>query len=87
MAGMRDRSTGDLLVLMLAVTVCVAIIVGEVGILILEGVDSSIDTSVAGGTIGQIINTLVGLVAGYLAGRTETGRIRRAKRDEKDDEV
>lgn len=81
---MKRRSTGDLLVLMLAVTVCVTIIVGEVGILILEGIDSTIDTSVAGGTIGQIINTLVGLVAGYLAGRTETGRIRRSDRREED---
>jgi outer membrane lipoprotein SlyB len=84
---MKRRSTGDLLVLMLAVTVCSAIIVGEVGILILKGIDSSIDTSVAGGTIGQIINTLVGLVAGYLAGRTETGRIRRTDRREEDTEA
>lgn len=81
---MKDRSTGDLLVILLALTVCVTIIVGEVGILVLEGIDSAIDTSVAGGTIGQIINTLVGLVAGYLAGRTETGRVRRSERREED---
>lgn len=79
---MRDRSTADLLVLMLAVTVCVAIIVGEVGIVVVQLVDKDADTSSAGGTIGQIINTLVGMVAGYLAGRTEVARIRRKQDDE-----
>jgi hypothetical protein len=83
-AWIKDRSTADLLVVMLATTVCVAIIVGEVGIIVIEAVSPETDTSVAGGTIGDIINTLVGMIAGYLAGRTEVARIRR-KREEDDE--
>jgi hypothetical protein len=85
MPWMRDRSTADLLVMMLAGTVCVAIIVGEVGIVVVQLTNSDADTSHAGGTIGQIINTLVGMVAGYLAGRTEVARIRRNRRDDQED--
>jgi hypothetical protein len=81
---MRDRSTADVLVMMLATTVCVAIIVGEVGIVIIEAVNPETDTSTAGGAIGDIINTLVGMVAGYLAGRTEVARIRRKREDDEE---
>jgi len=82
MSWIKDRSTADLLVMMLAATVCVAIIVGQVGIVVVHVISPSADTSTAGSIVGQIINTLVGLVAGYMAGRTEVARIRRRREDE-----
>lgn len=79
MPWLKDRSTADVLVMLLATTVCVAIIVGEVGIIVIEAASPDTDTSAASGTIGDIINTLVGMIAGYLAGRTEVARLRRRR--------
>lgn len=71
MSPLGDRSTTDLLVLLIAGTIATAVLLVVVGVTILEIVDSSIDTAGAAALIGQILNTLVGLLAGFLAGRTE----------------
>ena len=81
-----DRSTADLLVLIIAATICVAVLVALVGVLAIEYHSPSNDISKAVGNLNDIINTLIGLMAGYLAGRTEVSRVRR-RRDEDDDEV
>lgn len=71
---LRDRSTSDLLVLMIAGVVCV-IVVGSTGVLIVgEIIDPDVDRSDAASQINDIINTLIGLLAGFLAGRTEMVR-------------
>jgi hypothetical protein len=74
MPPLRDRSTGDLLILMLAALIVVSVLISTIGIVIIEIARPDQDTGHAGAVIANIINTLVGLVAGYLAGRTESSR-------------
>jgi hypothetical protein len=70
MVRFRDRSTGDILVLMIAGTIC--------GGLIAVGVAGTVFAFVNPGTslegparyIADITNTLIGLLAGFLAGTT-----------------
>jgi len=71
---MRGRSTGDLLVLMVAATVCTVLVVGVIGLGILAVARPSEDLSRAFSAVGSVLSTLVGIVAGYLAGRTDRGR-------------
>lgn len=71
MAKIRDRSTGDLLVMMVAGTVCFMVLVTGVTIMIVEIVDAKADTSTAVRQVTGIVNTLIGLLAGFLAGRTD----------------
>lgn len=70
MARLRDRSTGDLLVLMVTMTVCVAILASGVTIVVVELTNPQTDTEAGLRTITGIINTLIGLIAGFLAGKT-----------------
>lgn len=71
MARIRDRSTGDLLVLMVAGTVCFTVLGTVIAIAAIEIVNSKTDTSAAVRSVTGIINTLIGLLAGFLAGRTD----------------
>jgi hypothetical protein len=66
------RSTTDLLLLMIAGTVCLVILFvgGAVFVLELRGSD----TSKLAGNLTDVVNTLVGLLAGFLAGRTDRRR-------------
>ena len=70
MARIRDRSTGDLLVLMVTATVCLAIFASGVTIVIVEIVNPKTDTTDGLQSITGIINTMIGLIAGFLAGKT-----------------
>lgn len=82
MARLRDRSTGDLLVLMIAGTVCFMVISTGAAIVVIEIVNPSSDTSSAVRQVTGIINTLIGLLAGFLAGRTDM-TIQQQQRDRK----
>jgi hypothetical protein len=72
MGKVRDRTTGDLLVLMIAGTVCGVVLLVSLSLIVEAWVHPEADTSGASAAIGDVINTLVGLLAGFLAGRTET---------------
>lgn len=74
MATIRERSTTDLLILLIASTICFSVLAAGATIGIIEIRDPSVDTSGAQGTLGDIINTMIGLLAGFLAGRTEQKR-------------
>lgn len=67
---LRDRSTGDLLVLMVTMTVCATILLSGAVILVTEIINPETDTSDGLRTITGILNTLIGLIAGFLAGKT-----------------
>jgi hypothetical protein len=71
MKRLRDRSTGDILVLMVAGTVCVSVMLTGATITVVEVFHPSTDTSGAVRAVSGIINTLIGLLAGFLAGRTD----------------
>jgi hypothetical protein len=66
----RDRNTSDLLVLMVAGTICFTVISGGTAVIILEIVRPDVDTSAATRSLVGIVNTLIGLLAGFLAGKT-----------------
>jgi hypothetical protein len=70
---LRDRSTGDLLVLLLAGTICLSVLAAGATIAVLQ--IQGDDTSRAAGLLSDVVNTLIGLLAGFLAGRTETARV------------
>jgi hypothetical protein len=80
---LRDRSTGDLLVLMIAGTVCFAVLATGAAIFAAELINPDVDTSGPSGQVGDVINTLIGLLAGFLAGRTDAVKARHELEDYK----
>lgn len=66
---LRDRPTGDLLVMMIAMTICLVVLGAMSGVLLLvvfrpdETLIARIVTAIVG-----TVNTLIGLLAGYIAG-------------------
>jgi len=69
---MRDRSTGEIMVFMVAATVCGSVVVGMGAIIIVSIVNPGFDGGEAARQISDLLNTLVGLLAGFLAGRTDS---------------
>lgn len=80
---MRGRSTTDLLILMIAGTICFAVLASGATIAAIEVKSSGqADTSVAFKSLTDVLNTLIGLLAGFLAGRTQSVQeTRRTKRE------
>lgn len=74
---MSQRTTGELLILAIAGTVCISILLSVIGIGLIEIVHPESDTARAVALIANILNTLVGIVAGFLAGRTDVNVRRR----------
>ena len=72
----RDRPTGDLLVLMIAGTVCFAVLATGAVIFLAEVFKPNVDTSAPARQVADVINTLIGLLAGFLAGRTDAVKAR-----------
>ncbi len=71
MARLRDRPTTDLLVLMVAGTICASVLFGGLtaGFLLIFRPES--DTGKVVVLISDVLNTLIGLLAGFLAGRSD----------------
>src|SRR5262245_2661353 len=65
------RTTGDLLVLMVAGTVCLTVLITVCALVVIRILDPDADTSSATAVVGDVINTLIGLLAGFMAGRTD----------------
>ena len=72
MARLRDRSTTDLLILLIAGTICFSVLASGALIAILAIVRPESKTAGATAILSDTINTLIGLLAGFLAGRTQT---------------
>ena len=75
----RRRTTGDLLILLIAGTVCFSVIASGAGLFIVTVVHPDRDTSNGFHAISDVINTLIGLLAGFLAGRTDANITREAR--------
>ena len=67
----RDRTTGDLLILIITGIIGSAVVLGIVLIGVVALFRPGTDTSAVGGTITSVISILIGLLAGFLAGRTD----------------
>lgn len=67
---LMDRSTGDLLVLMVAGTICFTVIASGASIIVVELIHPEQDTTAASKSIVGIVNLLIGILAGFLAGKT-----------------
>lgn len=65
----RDRPTGDILVLMIAITVCSSVLASGVVIAIVMIKNPTADLTVWISRITGTVNTMIGLLAGFLAGR------------------
>lgn len=70
-AALLNRSTGEIIVLLLAVTICIGIGASTIFLGVIEIIDPSIDTSQPLSVVSDTVNTLIGVMAGFLAGRTE----------------
>jgi hypothetical protein len=67
---LRDRPTGDLLVLLVAGTICAGVLLGGAALIVSAFVQPEVDVSGGARAVAGVINTLVGLLAGFLAGKT-----------------
>jgi hypothetical protein len=74
---LRDRDTGDLLVLIVAGTICGVVIFTAVGSFAFKLLNPDADINKTFVLVADILNTLIGLLAGFLAGRAEVGAKRR----------
>jgi flagellar basal body-associated protein FliL len=78
------RSTGDLLVLLIASTICFFVVATGVALAFLAFIHPEQDTSHAAQVVIDVINMLFGLMAGFLAGRTDYLRVREEREMLKD---
>jgi hypothetical protein len=66
-----DRTTGDLLIMVVASTVCLSVLAAGFALFIVTLMYPERDTSQGFHAISDVVNTLIGLLAGFLAGRTD----------------
>ena len=67
------RPTTDVLLLIVAGTISLAVLLAVVAVGIAELLHPEGDTSTAAAALSGVISTLVGLLAGFLAGRARGG--------------
>ena len=69
MTHFRDRSTSDIIVMLLTVVVCVILVIAMVGLIVLEIYRPNTDIGLLSQRVGTLISSLIGAIIGYLAGR------------------
>lgn len=69
MAGLSDRPTSDLVVLILATAVGLVILFTGLGLTVLEFVRPAADVAVAVQAFQDVVAAITGAVIGYIAGR------------------
>ena len=74
----KDRSTADILIIMISGTICAAVLLTGAGITLLAILQPDRDLSQSITALSSIVNVLLGLLAGFIAGR---GSIKRDKND------
>lgn len=77
-AAVRSRSTGDILMLVVAATICFSVLTIGATVAFIRVANPEQDVSAGAAFISDTINTLIGLLAGFLAGRTDATAQRRA---------
>lgn len=68
---LRDRSTGEIMVIAITLTVCFGVIASGtfVGIIVLFRPEVDVTPWIT--RVTGLLNTMIGLLAGFLAGRTD----------------
>lgn len=66
--GLTERSTSDLLILLVASTICFTVCAAGVGIFVLALAYPERDLAGVVSALAYILNTLLGLLAGYFIG-------------------
>jgi hypothetical protein len=82
MARLRDRSTGDLLVLMIAGTVCGGLVATGVVGAVFAFAHPEANLEGPARYIADVTNTLIGLLAGFLAGASTASSVVGRKKPE-----
>jgi len=82
MRRLLERPTGEILVLIIAGTICGGVCVGGLGIIIFMFLNPNAETLAATRLIAGIMNTLIGLLAGFLAGATQAANSQPKKPDD-----
>jgi hypothetical protein len=68
---MKGRTTTDVLILLVAGTICFAILATGAAVAALNIARPGVDTSTSQKTISDAVNLLIGILAGFLAGKTQ----------------
>jgi hypothetical protein len=74
----KNRSTIDVVVILLTITIGGAIVLSIIGVLILKLRDPAMDVKGASSVVGNILTTVVGALVGFIGGRA-TGRMEESK--------
>jgi hypothetical protein len=81
---LRDRTTADLLVLMLAGTICLTVLGASTAVIVAGFVNPDDEHAGAVAVVADTLQMLISLLAGFLAGRTDAERVRREAPEKKD---
>ena len=71
---LMQRPTGDLLVILIAFTICFAVLATGAVTVVFAFIHPTAPLDAPTRLIADIINTLIGLLAGFLAGSTTVGK-------------
>jgi predicted permease len=82
-----ERSTGDIIVLMIAFTVCTVVLITTIAIIGIKFFKPEVNTDIAVRTVSGLTNTLIGLLAGFIAGRSTILREDRVKQKDNDETI
>lgn len=74
----KNRSTFDIVVILLTTTVGLTMVFIVAGVIVLRLFRPEVDVQGAGTVIGNVLTTLVGALVGFVGGRA-TGRMEEAK--------
>ena len=74
-----DRSTSDMLVLLIAGTICASVFASTIFLIISSLLSPDDEHNAAVAVISDTIQMLVSLLAGFIAGRTESQVVRRER--------
>lgn len=70
---LRERSTGDLMILIVAGTICATVLFSVFGAFVFKMIHPEYDLNKTYLLVADILNTMIGLLAGFIAGRSRFG--------------
>lgn len=65
---MKERTTGEILITVVTLTICITIICTGAGLFLLSILQPNRETDKATASVLSLINALIGVLAGYFAG-------------------